>query len=162
VVKPLRLPEGRSSRRPRASSGIAAARVPEVLALFWVVKILTTAGGEAGSDLLAHYGNVHGGGTVLVIFVAGLLVQLGAHRYPPFAYWLFADYISKPRASSGAGFGDGPTFAVLTLAVAALVLYLTAAQATPERALSFSHSRHCGHQRGTGLLDPVVAVAARI
>ena len=30
-----------------------AAKVPEVTLLFWVVKILTTAGGEAVSDYLS-------------------------------------------------------------------------------------------------------------
>jgi uncharacterized membrane-anchored protein len=39
-----------------------------------------------------------------------------------------ADYISKPRRLSGAAFGDGPTFVVFTLVVAALVLYLTFAR----------------------------------
>ena len=236
-----------------------AAKVPEIIALFWVIKILTTAGGEAGSDYLAHYGNFGGGGTVLIVFIAGVLLQFGTRRYRAFAYWFFAyaiaifgtaaadflhldvgipyagtslmwavvllavfwtwhrsegtlsihsvttrrreyfywatvlatfalgtalgdytaialklgylasgvlfgviilipavawwkfgmnaivafwfayvvtrplgasfaDYISKPRKHSGLGFGDGPTTAVLTLAVAGLVLYLTVAQ----------------------------------
>jgi uncharacterized membrane-anchored protein len=236
-----------------------AAKVPEIIPLFWVIKILTTAGGEAGSDFLAHYGNFGGGGTVLIVFVAGILLQFGTRRYRAFAYWFFAysiaifgtaaadflhldvgipysgtsvlwavvlaivfwvwhrregtlsihsittrhreyfywatvfatfalgtavgdytaialhlgylasgvyfgvlilvpalawwkfgmnaivafwfayvvtrplgasfaDYISKPRKLSGAGFGDGPTFALLTLVVAALVLYLTVAR----------------------------------
>ena len=30
-----------------------AAKVPEIALLFWVIKILTTAGGEATSDYLA-------------------------------------------------------------------------------------------------------------
>ena len=30
-----------------------AAKVPEITLLFWVIKILTTAGGEATSDYLA-------------------------------------------------------------------------------------------------------------
>ena len=30
-----------------------AAKVPEIIFLFWVIKILTTAGGEATSDYLA-------------------------------------------------------------------------------------------------------------
>jgi uncharacterized membrane-anchored protein len=34
-----------------------AAKVPEVILVFWVVKILTTAGGEATSDYLKTYGN---------------------------------------------------------------------------------------------------------
>ena len=40
----------------------------------------------------------------------------------------FADYISKPHAISGIGFGDGPTAVVFTLAVAVLVLYLAIAR----------------------------------
>jgi uncharacterized membrane-anchored protein len=67
-----------------------AAKVPEIIPLFWVIKILTTAGGEAGSDYLAHYGNVGGGGTVLVVFLAGILLQFGTRRYRAFAYWFFA------------------------------------------------------------------------
>ena len=31
-----------------------AAKVPQIGLLFWVVKLLTTAGGEAASDLLSH------------------------------------------------------------------------------------------------------------
>ena len=30
-----------------------AAKVPEIIFLFWVIKVLTTAGGEATSDYLA-------------------------------------------------------------------------------------------------------------
>jgi len=236
-----------------------AVKVPEIIPLFWLVKVLTTAGGEAGSDYLAHYGNVGGGGTVLVIFLAAVALQARVRRYQAVAYWSFAyaiaifgtsvadflhldvgisyagtsvlwavvlaavfllwfqregtlsihsiitrpreafywstvfatfalgtavgdytaialnlgylasgvyfglailvpavawwkfrlppvvafwiayvltrplgasfaDYLSKPQALSGAGYGDGPTFAVLTLAVSALVLYLSVAQ----------------------------------
>lgn len=242
--------------RDRLLSHPQAAKVPEILAVFWLVKLLTTAAGEAGSDFLAHYGNIGGGGTVLIVFLAGALAQLGTRRYRAAAYWFFAysiaifgtavadflhldvgvpyagtsvlwavvlaavfglwyrgertlsihsittrrreyfywstvfatfalgtalgdytaialklgyltsivlfgavilipaiawwrfrlnpvvafwaayvvtrplgasvaDYLSKPRGGSGAGFGDGPTFAVLTAAVALLVAYLT-------------------------------------
>ena len=31
----------------------AAAKVPQITATFWVIKLLTTAGGEAASDYLA-------------------------------------------------------------------------------------------------------------
>ena len=236
-----------------------AVKVPEIIPLFWLVKVLTTAGGEAGSDYLAHYGNFGGGGTVLVIFLVGIALQARVRRYRAFAYWSFAyaiaifgtsvadflhldvgisyagtsvlwavvlaavfllwyrregtlsihsittrsreafywstvlatfalgtavgdytatvlnlgflgsavyfgvailvpavawwkfrltpvvafwiayvltrplgaslaDYLSKPRALRGANFGDGPTFAAFTVAVAALVLYLSVAQ----------------------------------
>jgi uncharacterized membrane-anchored protein len=67
-----------------------AAKVPEVILLFWVVKILTTAGGEATSDYLRLYGNVRGGATEVLLFVIGLVLQFGTRRYRAFAYWFLA------------------------------------------------------------------------
>ena len=67
-----------------------AAKVPEVILLFWVVKILTTAGGEAASDYLKTWGNIKGGGAEVALFVAGLLFQFGTRRYRAFAYWFLA------------------------------------------------------------------------
>lgn len=67
-----------------------AAKVPEVLLGFWVLKILTTAGGEATSDYLRVYGNIKGGGVEVVLFVAGLLLQFSTRRYRAFAYWFLA------------------------------------------------------------------------
>jgi uncharacterized membrane-anchored protein len=58
--------------------------------LFWVVKILTTAGGEATSDYLKTWGNIGGGGTEVALFVIGLVLQFGTRRYRALAYWFFA------------------------------------------------------------------------
>ena len=55
------------SSQQRAISGHAifpeplAAKVPEITFMFWVVKILTTCGGEAVSDYLALGSRVVGG-----------------------------------------------------------------------------------------------------
>src|ERR1700678_4091910 len=67
-----------------------AAKVPEIILLFWVVKILTTAGGEVTSDYLKTYGNFGGGGTEIALFVIGLVLQFGTRRYRAFAYWFLA------------------------------------------------------------------------
>jgi uncharacterized membrane-anchored protein len=67
-----------------------AAKVPEIIFLFWVVKILTTAGGEATSDYLKTWGNIRGGAAEIGVFVVGLVVQFGTRRYRPFAYWFLA------------------------------------------------------------------------
>jgi uncharacterized membrane-anchored protein len=75
---------------PRLYPAPLGVKVPEVIALFWLVKLLTTAGGEAGSDYLAHYGNVGGGGTVLVIALVGIALQAQARRHHAVAYWSFA------------------------------------------------------------------------
>jgi uncharacterized membrane-anchored protein len=67
-----------------------AAKVPEVILLFWVVKILTTAGGEAASDYLRTYGNLRGGAAEVGAFVVGLVLQFGTRQYRAFAYWFLA------------------------------------------------------------------------
>ncbi|HTX45210.1 MAG TPA: hypothetical protein VMD48_02985 [Solirubrobacteraceae bacterium] len=79
-----------------------AAKVPEVIVLFWVVKILTTAGGEATSDYLKTYGNFGGGGVEVAVIVIGLLLQFTTRRYRAFAYWSFAFAI----AITGTGVSD--------------------------------------------------------
>jgi uncharacterized membrane-anchored protein len=67
-----------------------AAKVPEVIFLFWVVKILTTAGGEAMSDYLRTWGNVRGGGAEVLVFLVAVVLQFGTRRYRALAYWSLA------------------------------------------------------------------------
>jgi uncharacterized membrane-anchored protein len=79
-----------------------AAKVPEIIFLFWVVKILTTAGGEATSDYLKTYGNFGGGGTEVALFSIALVLQFATRRYRAFTYWFLAYAI----AIAGTGFAD--------------------------------------------------------
>ncbi|HTX11365.1 MAG TPA: hypothetical protein VME22_22280 [Solirubrobacteraceae bacterium] len=79
-----------------------AAKVPEVIFLFWVVKILTTAGGEVTSDYLKKFGNFGGGGIEVALFVIALVLQFATRRYRAFAYWALAYAI----AIAGTGFSD--------------------------------------------------------
>ena len=79
-----------------------AAKVPEIIFLFWVVKILTTAGGEVTSDYLKKYGNIGGGGTEVALFVIALVLQFATRRYRAFAYWSLAYAI----AIAGTGLSD--------------------------------------------------------
>jgi uncharacterized membrane-anchored protein len=91
---------GAGAHRPRTTDRIpfvgkivpqpAAAKVPEIIVVFWVVKILTTAGGEATSDYLKTYGNIGGGGVEVALFLIGLVLQFGTRRYRPFSYWFLA------------------------------------------------------------------------
>lgn len=74
----------------RIFPGPVAAKVPEIIFLFWVVKVLTTAGGEATSDYLRIYGNVKGGAVEVGLFLLGLVLQFGTRRYRAFAYWFLA------------------------------------------------------------------------
>jgi uncharacterized membrane-anchored protein len=67
-----------------------AAKVPEVTALFWVVKILTTAGGEATSDYFALHNKIVGGLFETAVLVIGLVWQFRTRRYKAPAYWFLA------------------------------------------------------------------------
>jgi uncharacterized membrane-anchored protein len=63
-------------------------KVPEVTALFWLTKLLTTAVGESTSDYLVKRMNpvvaVGIGGLVLI---GALVLQFRADRYVPWTYW---------------------------------------------------------------------------
>ena len=64
-----------------------AVKVPAITVAFWVVKVLTTGTGEAASDFLAARNLVAAAGLGLIGLLIGLVVQLQARRYVPWAYW---------------------------------------------------------------------------
>ncbi len=74
----------RSSREP------VAAKVPEVTFLFWVLKLLTTAAGEAISDFLALHGYALAGVVEVMVFVVAVVIQFSTRRYIAAAYWFLA------------------------------------------------------------------------
>jgi uncharacterized membrane-anchored protein len=64
-------------------------KVPQVTLYFWIIKILTTATGEAVSDYLVHRLNPYlAVGIGFVAFVIAMATQLKARRYIPWVYWL--------------------------------------------------------------------------
>ena len=70
-------------------TALAIRKVPQVGALFWVIKVLSTGMGEVTSDYLVRTINpvlaVALGG---IAFAAALFLQLGVRRYIPWIYWL--------------------------------------------------------------------------
>jgi uncharacterized membrane-anchored protein len=64
-------------------------KVPEITIVFWIVKLLTTAMGEATSDFsvakINPYIAVTLGGIALIIALA---IQFSVRRYTPWVYWL--------------------------------------------------------------------------
>lgn len=63
-------------------------KVPEVVALFWVTKALTTAFGESTSDWLVHrFPPVLAVVAGFVAFCVALASQLRASRYSAWRYW---------------------------------------------------------------------------
>jgi uncharacterized membrane-anchored protein len=63
-------------------------KVPEVTALFWVAKLLTTAMGESCSDWAVHVNPFVAVIVAGLLFTGALALQLAANRYIPWVYWL--------------------------------------------------------------------------
>jgi uncharacterized membrane-anchored protein len=106
-----------------------AAKVPEITFLFWVVKILTTCGGEAVSDYLALGNRLVGAVVEIGLMAIALVWQFRTRRYTAAAYWFLAYAI----AIFGTGVSDalhlfvGVPYAGTTLlwaVVLALVFWL--------------------------------------
>ncbi|WIX82903.1 hypothetical protein QRX50_20090 [Amycolatopsis carbonis] len=101
-----------------------ASKVPEVTALFWVIKVLTTGVGETTSDFFAHTVD-----PVIVVAVAGLVLagsltaQFLSRAYRPWLYWTTVVLVSVfgTMAADAAHVGFGVPYAVST-AVFAIVL----------------------------------------
>ncbi len=65
-------------------------RVPQVTALFWIVKLLTTGVGETASDFLVKtFDPVVVVLIAAVVFAASFLLKISVARYAPWRYWLF-------------------------------------------------------------------------
>ena len=73
-----------------SNRGPIAAKVPEITLLFWVIKLLTTAGGEATSDYLALGSHAVGAVVEVGLLVIGLIWQFWTRRYLAAAYWFLA------------------------------------------------------------------------
>jgi uncharacterized membrane-anchored protein len=67
-----------------------AAKVPEITLMFWLIKLLTTASGEAISDFLSLHGVVLGGAVEVVVVVVAFRWQLHTRRYVAPPYWFLA------------------------------------------------------------------------
>src|SRR3979411_10404 len=72
-------------------------KVPEVTALFWIVKIISAAVGETGADYLAVHvglGTAVTGAIMVALLLTALLLQLRMQRYVPWIYWLSVVLVS--------------------------------------------------------------------
>ena len=61
--------------------------MPQITAIFWLVKLLTTGMGEAASDFLGNTNLILAGLVGVVGFAVALWLQLRADRYRPPIYW---------------------------------------------------------------------------
>ncbi|TXC93651.1 hypothetical protein [Streptomyces sp. ISID311] len=73
---------------PEGGHGPGWSKVPQVTALFWGVKVLTTGMGETASDYLGRtLGPIPAGSLGLAGLAALLILQFRSTRYRPWIYW---------------------------------------------------------------------------
>lgn len=107
-------------------------KLPQITALFWVMKIAATTLGETGGDLLAqtlHLGYAAASILFLAVFLVSLLTQMKADRFHPALYWTvivatstagttISDFLNR---TLGLGYPAGAAILICCLAAVFLV-----------------------------------------
>jgi len=108
-------------------------KVPEVILLFWVVKIAATTLGETGGDMVSmsmNLGYLAATGVFAAIFLVAVSMQTIARRFQPYLYWAtiiatttvgttLADFADR---SLGIGYAGG-TLLLFSLLIASLAMW---------------------------------------
>jgi uncharacterized membrane-anchored protein len=66
-------------------------RVPHIIFLYWVIKIVSTTLGETGADMFSMTFNLGYGDTIMIfmtLFLVLLAIKLSLKGYHPWVYWL--------------------------------------------------------------------------
>jgi uncharacterized membrane-anchored protein len=80
---------------PLAPAAQVASKVPQITVYFWIIKILTTAQGEAASDYLVYKIDPFiAAGLAFVALAVALVIQLRASQYVAWRYWLTVDLVA--------------------------------------------------------------------
>jgi uncharacterized membrane-anchored protein len=120
---PVSSPQSSPARRAARWPEPLAAKVPEITALFWVIKILTTGMGEATSDFLAKGNLVVAGVAGFAGFAVALWLQFRVRRYVAVVYWLAVAMVAVfgTMAADGLHVGLGIPYIVTTVFYAAVL-----------------------------------------
>jgi uncharacterized membrane-anchored protein len=120
-------------------------KVPEVTAIFWIVKALTTGMGETTSDFFIHRVGVNNkAGLIVVVLIAGailavsLAVQFTADRYKAPLYWftVLMVAVTGTMAADGVHVVLGVPYAVSTAFFSVVLALLFVAWFRAEGTLS--------------------------
>jgi uncharacterized membrane-anchored protein len=111
---------------PRSRVGHALTKVPEIAAIFWVLKLLTTGMGEAMSDFLGQQSVPLAALIGIVGITVALRLQLRQTSYRAAYYWFAVMMVAIFGTMAADGIRDGaginytvttPLFAVITAAI---------------------------------------------
>ena len=118
----------------RAESG--PNKVPEITAIFWVIKVAATTLGETGGDAVSMsmgLGYLAATGIFAVVFLLAVVAQIAAKRFHPILYWTtivatttvgttLADFADR---SLGIGYAGGASLLFALLITSLAVWYRT-------------------------------------
>jgi len=117
----------------------AVVKVPEITALFWITKILTTGMGESTSDFMNQgLGPAIAVPLMLLGLAAALVLQFKARRYVASVYWLVVVMVSVfgTSAADALHVGFGIPYVVSTAFYAIVLAIVFAAWHRSEETLS--------------------------
>src|SRR5258708_1376372 len=114
----------------------ALSKVPEVTALFWIIKIAATTLGETGGDAVSmsmNLGYLEATAIFAVVFEVAVIAQIKTKAFHPFRYWTtiiatttvgttFADFADR---SLGIGYAGGTTLLFALLMASLAIWYKT-------------------------------------
>jgi uncharacterized membrane-anchored protein len=117
-------------------------KVPEITAYFWILKVLTTAMGEAISDYSVHQIDPYVAvGLGAVAFAAALALQLSVRRYIAWVYWLAVVMVAifGTMVADALHIQLGVPYVVSTVGFAIALTAIFIAWYVTERTLSIHH-----------------------
>ena len=118
----------------------AAGKVPyRITAYFWIIKILTTAMGEALADFMAlRYNPVAAGVVGTAVFVIAMVLQFRARQYQVWIYWFAVAMVAVwgTLAADGLHIKLGVPYALSSAFFAVCLVVVFAAWYATERTLS--------------------------
>lgn len=123
-------------------------KVPEISAIFWVIKLLTTAMGESTTDFLVYQINPYVAVALGCLgLVVALVLQLLVRRFVPWIYWLAVVMVAVfgTMAADVAHIVLGIPYAVSTTFFAAALVVVFVVWYLSERTLSI-HSIYRGRR----------------
>jgi uncharacterized membrane-anchored protein len=112
----------------------AMKKVPEITAIFWIIKLLSTAMGESASDFLVFQINPYVAVALGCLgLVVSLVLQLWVRRYIPWVYWLAVVMVAVFGTMAadvlhvvlGVQYWESTTFFACALAIVFVVWYLS-------------------------------------
>ena len=125
---------------PRVPAPSGVSKVPyRITAYFWIIKILTTAMGEALADFLAlRYSPVLAGVAGTLVFAVALVLQFRATRYRVWIYWFAVAMVAVwgTLAADGLHIKLGVPYALSTAFFAACLAVVFVAWYATEHTLS--------------------------